>query len=163
MKKGQFILLLILSLCSQSYIFAEEKVGIEDRLIGSTFKTLAKAFVVIADINKLKKDNIDKISKLDKDKFRIRYAKVYKAIKDLPYQLKVDYGISENMTKEQVIRNVRSLDKKRIYEIIDAVPDKIITKQFKQYLYDKKQEIQKSSLVEQINKFWNGMLKKIGD
>ncbi len=158
---GAYSLLLILSLCFQGYIHAEERVSMEDRLIGSTFKTLAKAFVAVADINKLNKNNIDKLSKIDKYKFQSRYAKVYAVIKDLPYHLKTKYGITEHMTKEQVIKDIESLDKKRIYEIIDSIPDKIIANQFKQYLDNKKQGIQKSNMVKQINRFWNELIRKV--
>jgi len=167
LKKGnfivvkQFILLLILNLCFQSFVFAEGKVSAEDRIAGSTFKTLAKAFVAITDVNKLKKNNIDRLNKMNEEKFKKRYAGVYQVIKDLPAELKVSYGITEAMTKEQVIKNIESLDKKKIYEMIDSIPDAIITNQFKQYLGEKKQEIQKSNLVEQINGFWNKILEKV--
>jgi hypothetical protein len=157
----QIILLLILNLCFQGFIFAEEKISVEDRIVGSTFKTLAKAFVAIVDINKLKKNNIDKLNKMNEEKFKKRYAGVYKIIKYLPAELKVSYGITEAMTKEKVIKNTESLDKKKIYEMIDSIPDAIIANQFKQNLSEKRQEIQNSNTVEQINKFWNKMIEKV--
>jgi len=155
------ILLLVTGLYFQGYLFAQEKVSIEDKIIGSTFKTLAMAFAVMADIDKLKKNNIEKLNKMDEEKFKRRYAKVYEVIKDLPLELKVSYGITEHMSKEQVIKNIESFDKKKIYETIDFIPDKIIATQFKQYLSEKQQEMRKSNLVEQINKFWNKMIKKV--
>ncbi len=155
------ILLLAAGLCFQSYVFAQENASIGNRIIGSTFKTLAKAFVAMADINKLKKDNVDRLNKMEEERFRKQYAKVYGVIKDLPPKLKVTYGITEHMTKEQAIKNIESLDKKKIYETIDSVPDTIIANQFKQYLSGKKQEIQKSNVVEQISNFWNKMIGKI--
>jgi len=154
-------LFLTLILCFKTTAFAQEKVVMEDKIIGSTFKALAKAFIVIADINKLKKNGIDKLNKMDEEKFQRRYAKVYEVIKDLPFRLKVSYGVTEHMTKEQAIKNIESLDKKKIYEIIDLVPDTIIANNFKQYLNKRKQVTQKSNIVEQINKFWNKMLEKI--
>ncbi len=157
----KLILFLATGLYFQNYVFAQENVSMEDKIIGSTFKTLAKAFVVMADIEKLKKNNIDKLNKMDKDKFKRRYTKVYEVIKDLPPKVKVSYGITEHMPKEQVITNIESLDKKKIYETIDSIPDTIIAKQFKQYLSEKKQEIQKSNMVEQVNKFWNKMIEKV--
>lgn len=155
------ILLLVMGLYFQSCVFAQEKVSVEDKIIGLTFKTLAKALVVTVDIGKFKKNNIDKLNKMDKEKFKRQYAKAYEAIKDLPSKLKISYGIAEDMPKEQVIKDIESLDKKKIYETIDYIPDTIIAKQFKKYLSEKKQEIQKSSLVEEINKFWNKMLEKV--
>lgn len=158
----KIILLLILSLCFQSSIFAKEKASVPDRIIGSTFKTLAKAFVATTDINKLKKNYIDKLNKMDNEKFKKRYAKVYETLKDLPPHLKAKYGISENMTKEQAIKNIESFDnKKKMYKIIDSIPDTFIVYHFKQYLSKTKQEIQKTNLVEQIKNFWNKMIEKM--
>ncbi|MCX5704624.1 MAG: hypothetical protein NTZ92_00915 [Candidatus Omnitrophica bacterium] len=166
MNKNKFVifkvvLLLVIGLCFQSYTFAQEKISMEDKIIGSTFKTLAKTFVVMVDIDKLKKDNINKLNKMDKEKFIKRYAKAYEVIKDLPPELKISYGITENMPKEQAIKNIESFDKKNIYKLIDSIPDTIIAKQFKKYLSEKKEEVQKSSLVAQINKFWNKMVEKV--
>lgn len=154
-------LLLILAFCFQGLIFAQEKANVEDRIVGLSFKSLAKAFVAISDIDKVKKNNIDKLKKINEDKFKQRYVKVYRIIKDLPVELKVKYGITEAMTKERVIKDVESLDKNKTYEIIDAIPDAIIAEQFKEYLREKKQEIQKSSLIEQINMFWNKITEKV--
>lgn len=156
----QIALILILSLCFQSFIFAAEKANLVDKIIGSTFKTLAKAFVLSADMNKLKKNNIDILNKMSEEKFKKRYSGVYKVLKDLPPKLKVEYGITETMSKEQAIKNTESLNKKKIYEIIDSIPDAIIAQQFKQYLNQKKQAIQKSNVVEQIKKFWNKIIGK---
>lgn len=156
------ILLLVLGLCFQNSIFAQEKVRLEDRIIGSTFKALAKAFVVVMDFNKFKADNISKLSKMDEEKFQKRYAKVYLVVKELPFQIRIRYRISEQMTRGEVIRDIESLNKKQVYESIDSIPDTIIAKQFKQYLNEKKQKPQKSNIVGQINQLWNKILEKIG-
>jgi hypothetical protein len=155
------ILWLLTGVCFKNYIFAQEKVNLEAKMIGSTFKTLAKAFVVMADVDKLKKNNIEKLSKMDEEKFRKRYAKVYEVAKDLPPKFKDSYGITGSMSREQVIRNIKSLDKKKICQAIDSVPDTIIARQFRQYLGEKNQEMQKSELIEQINGFWNKMMRKV--
>lgn len=149
-----------MGLCFQGSVFAQEKVSLEDRLISSTFKTLAKTFVTAVDIKKLKKDNIAKLNKMDKEKFQKRYLKVYEVIKDLPFSLKVRYGVTRQMNKERAIKIVEALDKKKMYEIIDAVPDRVIANQFRQYLSEKKQKIEKSNLLEQINKLWYKMTEK---
>lgn len=141
---------------------AAEKTGVTDKIIGSTFKTLVKAFVATTDINELKKNNIAKINKMDEEKYQRRYAKVYEVIKDLPSHLKVDYEITEHMSKEQVIKHIELLDKKKAYKMIDSIPDTFIANKFKQYLSEKKQEFQKSNVVEQINQLWNKMLEKVG-
>jgi len=162
MKHRFFALLLIAGLFFNNYAFAQESpISLEDKIIGSTFKALARTFVFMVDINKLRKDNIAKLNKMDNDKFRKRYAKVYKVIKDLPYSLRYRYKINEYTTKEQAIMDVESLDKDEIYQIIDAVPDDTIACQFKQHLRYKKQTVQKDNLITQINNYWNDLLKKI--
>jgi len=45
--------------------------------------------------------------------------------------------------------------------MINSIPDAIIANQFKQYLGEKKQEIQKSNAAEQINMFWNKIIEKV--
>jgi len=151
---------LILNLCFPGFLLAEGKTSVGDQIIGSTFKTLAKAFVVTADIPALQQNNINKLKKMNGEKFKQRYAKIYEVIKDLPDNLKVSYGIKEDMTQEQVIQSLKILDKKKIYAVIDAVPDEIIAKQFKQYLNRKKQAIEQSSVVEEMNKIWRKIIKK---
>lgn len=153
-------ILLLVGLCFQSPIFAQEKESIEDRIIGSTFKTLAKAYVAIADINKLQKSNIDKLNNMDEEKFERRYVKVYEVIKDLPSSLRTRHKVTGHMTKQEAVQNIQSLNKKKICEIIDFVPDTIIANHFKQYLKKKKQEIQKSNIVAQVQDFWNKIIKK---
>jgi len=156
----RLILLLVISLGFQSCAFAVEKVSLQDKAIGSTFKTLAKGFVVVMNIDQFKKDNITQLNKLRPDKYRKKYAKVYEAIKELPPNLKVKYGIMEDMPREQLIKEIESLDKKKMYEAIDSVPNTIIAKEFKRYLNEKRQGIQESNSVKQINEFWNKVLAK---
>lgn len=157
----QISLLLILTLCFEGLVFAQGQTSVEDKIIGSIFKVLAKTFVAVGDINKIKKDNIEVLSKMKEEKFNKRYAQVYNDIKDLPIELKVRYGIGEAMTKKQAIRNIEALDRQTIYEGIDSIPDTFIAHQFKQYLSEKKEEIQKSYVVEQINKFWKNIIEKV--
>jgi len=157
----RIILLIVISLGFQRYAFALEKVSLQDKAIGSTFKTLAKGFVAIMDIDKFKKDNISKVNKLNPDKYKRKYAKVYEVIKELPPTLKIKYGINEDMPREQLIKDIESLDKKKTYELIDSIPNTFIAKEFKKYLNKQKQVIQESNLVKEINGFWNKVLAKI--
>lgn len=154
----RIILLLVIGLGFQGRALAAEKASLQDKIIGSTFKTLAKGFVAVMDINKFKKDNIAQINKLKPDKYKRKYAKVYEVIKELPSDLKNKYGIIEDMPREQLIKDIESLDKKNIYEAIDLIPDIIIAKEFKGYLNKKKQGVQESNLVKEINNFWNKVL-----
>ncbi len=157
------LIIVLFILLPHNFIFAEaaEKISAEDKIIAATFKTLAKGFVLVMDFKKLKEGNIKKIYQMEGEKFQKRYAKAYDVMKDLPAQLKDNYKITENMTKEQVIENIRSLDKGKAYEIIDAIPDTIIASRFKQYLSEKKQELRESKLVIEINKLWDKTIRKI--
>lgn len=67
----------------------KEEAAFEDKIIGPTFRILAKTFVTLADINKLKKKNIKKLNKMSEENFRKRYAKAYEDIKNLPEYLRV--------------------------------------------------------------------------
>lgn len=154
-------LLLMLGTCLHGFIYAQEDISMADKIIAITFKSLAKAYTATVDIDRLKEDGIDKIKKMNDEKFQRRYSQVYAALKDVPLFLKVKYGITKDMTKEQAIRSIKSADKKKIYEIIDSIPDKTICGQFKEYLNKNKQEIQRSNIIGQVNKIWNKMMEKI--
>lgn len=152
--------ILLLSLFFYDYLLAKEKPGAGGRIVASTFKTLAKAFVATADVGKLKQENIRKIDNMDEAKFRKQYAKVYVVIKELPPQLKLDYGVSEKMTKEQVVNDIKSLNKASIYKLIDGIPDAFIVSEFKRHLINSKQKIQRKNLANQVGKIWNKMIAK---
>jgi len=135
-----------------------QKTGITDNIIGSTFKTLARAFTATADIGKLKKYNIDKLKKSDENKFRRQYLKAYDSVKDCP-SFTSRYGLAQDLTKTEAIDLINSFDKKKIYEMIEAVPNSLIASQFKSYLAKKKEEIKKSDIPGQIGRFWGQMVK----
>ncbi|MCR4338154.1 MAG: hypothetical protein NUV91_10155 [Candidatus Omnitrophica bacterium] len=159
--KKQIFVMMVLILCFSRAAFAQPKASNEDKIISATFKTLAKAFVATTDIEKLKKKNIDKLNKMDEEKFKKKYAETYKIIKDLPAPLKTRYGIIDKMTKEHAVRNIHSLDKKKTYEIIDAIPDAIIAREFKESLEKEKEQMKNSNVVEQIQKSWNRMISEM--
>lgn len=161
MMEVRIILLLVMGIGFQSCAFAQEKVSLQEEIIGSTFKTLAKGYVSVMDVDKFKNDSIEQINKSSPDKYKRKYAKVYELIKELPFNLKIKYGITENMPKEQLIKDIELLDKQKIYEAIDLVPNTIIAQEFKRYLNKQKQGVQESNLVKEINEFWNKVLAKI--
>lgn len=157
----KLILLLAIGLSFHSRAFAAEDTSLQDNVIGSTFKTLAKGFVAVMDVDKFKKNNIVQLNKLRPDKYKRKYAKVYQIIRELPPELKIEYGIVEDMPREQLVREIELLDKKKIYEAINAIPNAIIGREFRLYLDGQKQEIRESSLVKQVNEFWNKVLAKV--
>lgn len=148
-------------LCFQGFAFAQDKESVNDRIIGAAFKALAKTFVLTADMDKLKRDNIVKIRNMDEAKFKKRYTRVYAAIKGLPEKVKITYGISDVMDKKQAVRNIESLDKKKACEIIDAVPDALIAKEFLRYISNKKGQTRQTNVTEQVSIFWKRTTEKL--
>ena len=108
--------------------------GVGEKLAGVTIKSTVKVYVAITNIEKTKKKIVDKIQKTDKKEFRERYAKLYELVKDLPSDIKTTYRITPGMTMEQMVENVRSVDKKAVYKIINSMSDRTVTELFKQYL-----------------------------
>ena len=108
------------------------------------FKTIAKVFVYTIDLEKLKRENIDRISSINDEGFRQRYLDFYEHIYD--YKFMVDkYGLSSQLDKKGAIERINSLDKLKLYEIIDRLPDSIIIREVKKYLDQHKLLPQKKS------------------
>lgn len=108
--------------------------GIGTKVIGTTIKTVVKIVVATTNLEKTKKKIIDKIENIDEKKFRERYTELHELIGDLPPDIKDTYKVTPHMTKEQMIENVRTVDKKEIYRIINRIPDKTVARLFKVYL-----------------------------
>ncbi len=132
-----------------------------ERVIGSTIKNLAKAYILVADIDKLKKSNVAKLEKMTDAQFYQRYFRVYEIIRDLPQETKSLYGVNEQMTRLDVIAKVSAWDKDTIRGFITAIPDKVITDHFKNYLKRKRIALQKSSLAQQAQAFWERAKREI--
>jgi predicted component of type VI protein secretion system len=108
---------------------------VKERLIGSFVKTFAKTYVATNDLQKFKEKNIKKILKMDEAKFQRVYGKIYQEmIADLPENLKKEYGIEPVMTREMAIARINSFtSKKKIYQMINAIPNKMIAQHFKKH------------------------------
>jgi len=104
-----------------------------DKLVAVSFKAMAKAFLAVSDVNKLKKDSIARVEKMNEGKFRKKYSRAYPILRTLPAALKKEYAVSEDMDKAQAIANLRSLNKDRAYQLIDQVPDQTVVMAFKEY------------------------------
>ncbi len=156
--KIKLFFLLIISLFIVKNVFAESENSIEDKIIGSTFKGIAKAYIMVVDLKQFKKDKIALLQRMEEDKFRKRYAKTFAVMSELPKELKIAYGIDENMNKEQAIRKINSLNKKKIYGIIDGIPEELIAKHFKEYLAKRKQTLQNNNIIGQVKDFWDRVI-----
>jgi hypothetical protein len=92
--------------------------------------------------------------------FRAKYAEVYPDIRRMPPAIPKKYGITEKMTRAQAIRIVRTMDKKKLYEIIDSVPDAVIARRFNEQ-FQADEPGKKVSLQEKIAKAWDRFLIKV--
>lgn len=149
-----------MSQLSPSEAAVQESISSQDKFIASTFKLLAKAFIRAVDIDKLKQSSVDRIDKMTEAKFQKQYTRVYLTVGRIEF-LRKHYGISKDMTKAKVKEKIKLLDKSKIYAIIDAVPDEIIVEQFRQFLSETKDNAEKTSIAEEIHRFWDKMQVKI--
>lgn len=136
-------------------IFAQDDVTLQDKMISSTIKTLTKAFIAITDCHKI----VDKLNTIDEEVFKKRYAQLYEFFAYLPSDIKIKYGISDRMTKEQMISRMISLDKNELYKSIDALPDEVLATQFRLYLKETKQNLENKNLLEQVDVVWSKFTK----
>lgn len=119
--------------------------GIGEKVIGSTIKGAVKVYVAITNIETKKKQIIAKLKKADARRYKEKYARLYVLLKDLPPHLKATYKVTPHMNKEQMIKNVESMDKKAIYRAINSIPDKTVMALFKQYRSEMSQKEYKGS------------------
>jgi hypothetical protein len=133
----------------------------EARVVGVTFKSLAKAYVATADIAQLKAKNIKRIESMQEEWFDRKYAEVYRVAKTLPLQVRTKNGITEQMTKQQAIRVVESFNKNKLYEIIDKVPDPVIAEEFNTYLKGDGTQPDGGNLMSKISRAWDKIVTRI--
>ena len=164
MRKGIYLTAAAFSILFSSNLMAEEAVtkspGIADKIIAATFKTLAKAYVATANLEKIKKTQMSHLEGMDNDKFQKRFNKIQATLSPLPASFKSKYGLKDQMTKEEVIMEIEKLDKKRISQMIEETPDSFIAFQFKKYLNDFKQDTKESDWVKKIHEFWESIIPK---
>lgn len=95
---------------------------------------------------------------MPEEKLKAKYAKVYDTLKECPI-LAVDYGITQNLSREDIIKKIGLLDKKQMQKIVDSVPDEFIAGQFKQYISEKGRQMH-NDLSGQIKQLWSKITEK---
>jgi hypothetical protein len=130
--KINIALLLAVVLLFQIPVFAENAT-IKQKVVGKTIKVVARIAIATTNIEKMKKRFIRKFELMGDKEFRKKYIKFYESIKDMPEDIKNTYNITPQMTREQMIENMSSLNKKKIYKIIRSIPDKTVAVLFKEY------------------------------
>ncbi len=139
-------------------LYAQDRVSVMDHAIASPFKILAKGYVATVDLERIKKNQIAHLNKINDEKFKKHFRKASLVLSTLPSEFKIKYGFKNSMTKGDVIEEIARLDKKDINQIIDDIPDVFIAFQFKQYLASLKEDIGQSNVVQKINEFWNKII-----
>ena len=130
--KIKIVLLLSLVLFLQTPVFAESAT-IKQKVIGKTIKTMVRFVVATTNIEKVKKRLVNKLGLMRDEQFRAQYAKFYELIKDVPQDIKTNYKVTPRMTKDEMIENIESMDKKKAYKIINSISDKTAAELFKRY------------------------------
>ena len=147
---------LVMGVCM--FARAEAPTKAEISMAGGTIKTLAKAYIVTANLDQLKNSIIEKLNKLGPERYRQKYAAYYAVIRELPARLKSRYGITENMTREHLTRTVLSLNKAGIYELIEAIPDRVIAQEVKSYFDKDDPELKDKNFLEKVQMVWRDIL-----
>lgn len=130
------------------------KVNFGEKVIATSFKILAKSFVTFINLESFKEKNAAKMQKMSDDKFKKKYASVHDFLKELPQDIKDEYGIAQEMTRQKAIENIQVMDKDKMYRLIDEVPDSFIARKFNAYVDEQKMVLEKSNIVSQIKGVW---------
>lgn len=138
-----------------------ESQKLRELFISTSIKSIAKAYIAVTDLDKLKQTNINKIRKMEDREFRVKYTKIYIDLKDMPKNVKDAYGLSDTMDKTTAIKKIESVEKKDLYIIIDSIPDIYIVRHFDDYLAERKLDMRRSFSKREIKRFWQDIKKKI--
>ena len=142
--------------------YADQTNNLSDHVIAATIKTLAKGFVQTMDVEKMKAKQTQAILKMDDVKFHKRFIEISDVLKDLPPDLRAQYGFKENMTQEDVVTKIQNLDKKTLITMINGVPDQLIIKQLKVYLRQTAYQVKDfdQNFLNQMNSLWKKIMQK---
>lgn len=110
-----------------------ESATIKQKVVGKTIKIVVRISIATTNIKKIKKRFVNKLRLMGDEEFRMQYAKFYELIKDMPQDIKTIYKVTPAMTREEMIENIESVDKKKIYKILSSIPDKTVAELFKEY------------------------------
>lgn len=132
----------------------------QDRLISGTFKTLAKTYISTTDFNALKNNTISRLQQMDTEAFRNKYPRTLQIIDDAPVLTK-QFGLRSDMSSEQAVAFIRSLDKKKASAIIDAVPDKVIASQVMQSFSQKTNSAKSKNIMDNVRLVWQDIQSRL--
>lgn len=163
MKKQIVMILLIAALLFPGRaLCAEDPNRTRERIIGGAFKGFAEAVLVVTDLEKEKKKFIEKIDSSAEDEFDFQYGRYWRLIRELPLSIRLKYGISEHMTRDQLAEQVRSLTKNDLHAMIQGIPDSVIAREFDRRLKRMGGELQRATLPQQVQAVWEKVNARLG-
>ncbi len=119
--------------------------GLKSMIIISTFKTLAKA-VVASDTTKFKESLKNKISAMDENSFYSYYQDFFEHLRECDFLIKT-YNLTKNLTREEAIKIINSLNNQKIFQIIDSLPSQTIFDELNRYAKKTKQDLSNDSQI----------------
>jgi hypothetical protein len=119
--------------------------SLKSKIIISTFKTLAKA-VVASDTTKFKETLKNKISAMDEPGFSSYYQDFFEHLEEYDFLVKT-YDLTQNLTREEAIKIVSSLDNQKIFQIIDNLPGQIIFDELNRFAKKNKEDLSNDNQV----------------
>jgi hypothetical protein len=129
---------------------------VQDRLISSTFKTLAKTYISTTDFNSLKKNTLARLTQLDTEAFHQKYPRTLQVISDSP-ALKKQFGLNPGMSVGQAMLFIRSLDKKKVSAMIDAVPDQVVARHVMEDMASATKSVNSKNIGDQVAAVWSNL------
>ena len=111
-------------------------------------KSCIKVYLVNADFQNLKNENVAAINRKTEPQFEADYNQAWTVLKKCP-NLVSKYRLRQKMTKQEVLRVVSRLTRDDCLEAVDNIPDEVIIDQFNKGMADP--DIQNKPLNEQID------------
>ena len=109
-----------------------EKESFGEAAVGTTLKVMAKAYVTAMDLKKFTKRHAERIGKMDEQSFQAAYNNTLTIVRYSP-KLRSDFGLADDLGREEALERLRKLDKQALCRMIDAVPDKVLIAKFKAF------------------------------
>jgi hypothetical protein len=129
---------------------------VQDRLISSTFKALAKTYISTSDFNKLKENTLQCLAQIDTESFHQKYPRTLQLINDSPALTK-QFGLRSDMSVAQARAFIKSLDKKKVSALIDAVPDQVVSRHVMEDISRASKSVNSKNIMDQVSAVWGNL------
>jgi len=137
-----------------------EKESFGEAAVGTTLKVMAKAYVTTMDLKKLKKRHTERIEKMDEQSFQAAYNNTLTIVRYSP-KLRSDFGLADDLGREEALERLRKLDKKTLCRMIDAVPDKVLIAKFKAFSSRHSDELAGKDTAAQLQAGWKSFTTRL--